>query len=547
MWGNTVWALQTLRQLTTPDGRVPDVEIHDWAAYPLRGFMHDTGRNYQPIELLRQTIDLMSRYKLNLFHWHLTDHPAWRIECRCYPQLNDPRYQRQGRDEGKFYTYEEIRSLIRYARERGVMVMPEIDMPGHSRYFTDTFGFTMDSEEGKKVLADCLKEFFEEIPASLCPWFHVGSDEIHIADPDGFARWVQSLVHASGRIPMAWDPGLPVMEYTIRQGWNAAEAAGGALSRKPGRYVDSFVGYLNYYDPILFAAKAFLHQAGAQAVPDTTRCLGGILCLWNDVRVDDKENISRHNGMLAGMMSFSERFWQGGSPQQETLPEGEGTSPPLRGSRRGSGGLEGLEVGLYPDPSTPAGQALAGMEQRMRMHRDRYYSLAEMRWAPNARLSWTITMGDRQMQAWGGTIDLEALCRQHGLDANARTAAVGETTLTVPHDTVIRAWLGFEVPARSDRMCTGIGEQGRWENDGRCWLNGEPVLPPAAWRAPGAYNYPFHTWHSAMQEEPYPDEQFYWMRQPVTLHLRKGDNKLRIENPHTFPGQRRTFTFIPLD
>ena len=144
--GNRYWALETLRQLTDEQNRVPDVEIHDWAAYPVRGFMHDVGRNYQPLPMLKRTIDLMARYKLNLFHWHLTDNPAWRIECKCYPQLNDARFQRKGRDEGKFYTYDEIRELIAYAAERGIMVMPEIDMPGHSQFFTATFGFTMDSE-----------------------------------------------------------------------------------------------------------------------------------------------------------------------------------------------------------------------------------------------------------------------------------------------------------------------------------------------------------------------------------------------------------------
>ena len=140
--GNEVWARQTLAQLKDEKGRIPDVEIHDWSAYPFRGFMHDTGRNFQTIEMLKETIDLMSLYKINYFHWHLTDNPAWRIECKAYPQLNDPQYQRPGRDCGKFYTYDEIRELIAYAKERGITVMPEIDMPGHSAYFRSAFGFS---------------------------------------------------------------------------------------------------------------------------------------------------------------------------------------------------------------------------------------------------------------------------------------------------------------------------------------------------------------------------------------------------------------------
>ena len=82
------WAMATLRQLTDKDGNVPEVEIVDYPAFPIRGFMHDTGRNFRDIELLKRDIDLMSAYKLNVFHWHLTDNPAWRIESHAYPQLN---------------------------------------------------------------------------------------------------------------------------------------------------------------------------------------------------------------------------------------------------------------------------------------------------------------------------------------------------------------------------------------------------------------------------------------------------------------------------
>ena len=91
LWGNEAWAKQTLRQLTDVNGCVPDVEIHDWASYPIRGFMHDTGRNYQTLDMLKRTIDAMSLYRLNMFHWHLTDSTSWRIECPCFPQLNDPK------------------------------------------------------------------------------------------------------------------------------------------------------------------------------------------------------------------------------------------------------------------------------------------------------------------------------------------------------------------------------------------------------------------------------------------------------------------------
>ena len=137
--------------------RIPDVTIIDYPAFPVRGFMHDTGRNFREIETLKKELDLFAFYKLNVFHWHLTDNPAWRIECRAYPQLNDPQFQRQGRDEGKFYTYDQIRDVISYAKNRGIMVIPEIDMPGHSQYFNKTFGFGMATPEGMKITDKLMK------------------------------------------------------------------------------------------------------------------------------------------------------------------------------------------------------------------------------------------------------------------------------------------------------------------------------------------------------------------------------------------------------
>lgn len=119
--------------------------------------MHDTGRNFRTVDMLKKEIDLFSQYKLNVFHWHLTDNPAWRIECHAYPQLNDPKFQRKGRDEGKFYTYDEIRDVIRYARERGIIIIPEIDMPGHRLVApTCLFAFKQRMERDRNLLSKSI-------------------------------------------------------------------------------------------------------------------------------------------------------------------------------------------------------------------------------------------------------------------------------------------------------------------------------------------------------------------------------------------------------
>ena len=173
-----IWAKATLAQLMDAEGKVPDVKVLDYPAFPIRGFMHDTGRNFRPVETLKKEIELFSSYKLNVFHWHLTDNPAWRIESRCYPQLNDPKYCPADRNPGMFYTYDEIREVIAHAWKFGVTVIPELDIPGHSQYFMTIFGVQMESEKGMKILDKLFEEFLAEIPAEDCPYIHIGSDEV---------------------------------------------------------------------------------------------------------------------------------------------------------------------------------------------------------------------------------------------------------------------------------------------------------------------------------------------------------------------------------
>ena len=504
--GNEVWARQTLAQLKDEKGRIPDVEIHDWSAYPFRGFMHDTGRNFQTIDMLKETIDLMSLYKINYFHWHLTDNPAWRIECKVYPQLNDPQYQRPGRDCGKFYTYDEIRELIAYAKERGITVMPEIDMPGHSAYFRNTFGFSMDSEEGMKVLEECIAEFCEEIPTSMCPYLHIGSDEVYIADPKGFMQFTENLCKKHDRIAMAWDPGLPSDSTTVRQIWNTAAGSNAAQTKKGGKYVDSFMGYLNYYDPIYFTNKVFLHKACAQDIPDTTNALGGILCLWNDVRVDDKTRIALHNGMINGMMVYAERFWNGGEGSWDELAE---------------------------------------FEDKMSYHKDNIVKNHDVRWHPNATTSWRIKIdGNDTLYARGGAIDVNDLCTENSITTGDTVTAWAFTDIYSENDTTIKVWVGFEAAARSNRISGGIGPQGKWENQGRLFVNDIEYFPSQEWNEPEKYAFHFNTWHKPEEEIPYTDEQFYWMREPVTINLKKGNNEVKLFIPKTFKGQRWSFAFL---
>ncbi len=132
--GGRLWApdplgalrgLETFRQLNV-DGHVPVVEIDDHPRFPWRGLHLDVARHWMPIEVVKRNLDGMAAVKLNVFHWHLSDDQGFRIESKRFPKL-----QQLGSD-GLYYTQDQVRDVIAYARDRGIRVVPEFDVPGHT-------------------------------------------------------------------------------------------------------------------------------------------------------------------------------------------------------------------------------------------------------------------------------------------------------------------------------------------------------------------------------------------------------------------------------
>lgn len=201
-----LYGLQTLRQMLQRRGSstwVPAARIVDWPAFGWRGFMHDVGRNPQDVATLKRFADLMARYKYNIFHLHLTDYPGYRIESRVRPELNDPQFQEQTRRPGFFYTFAQLRELIAYCGERGIEVVPKIDMPGHSKYFERAFGFPMQDPRGLEIMQEVVGEFLDEIKT---PHFHMGADEVHVTNP-AFINTMADFIRARGRRLLVWRPG----------------------------------------------------------------------------------------------------------------------------------------------------------------------------------------------------------------------------------------------------------------------------------------------------------------------------------------------------
>ena len=191
------YARQTLNQLEQ-DGKIPCVRIKDYPRFRWRGLMIDCSRHFMSVEQIKQHIDILSQYKINVLHWHLTDDQGWRVEIKKYPRLTEVGAVRREFDgsitEG-YYTQEQIREVVAYAAERFVTVVPEIEMPGHSmaavRSYPELSCTKLAVENfytwGSPDLVLCpgsefTFQFLEDVIAEVAPLFpgkyiHIGGDE----------------------------------------------------------------------------------------------------------------------------------------------------------------------------------------------------------------------------------------------------------------------------------------------------------------------------------------------------------------------------------
>jgi hypothetical protein len=149
-------------------------------------------------------------------------------------------------------------------------------------------------------------------------------------------------------------------------------------------------------------------------------------------------------------------------------------------------------------------------------------------------------------KAWGGVIDLHAICKVNGVTPQAEMEAWLKTEIYVPRDTVITAMVGFESPSRANRISNGIGKQGECEANGRLIVNGIDIHPAKEWNEPEKYGYRYNTWHKPENEEPYTDEQLFWMREPAQVPLKAGWNTIMLYAPRLFAINNWVAAFIPV-
>lgn len=337
--------LQTFLQLVTitSDGfGAPVVSIQDRPRFSWRGLMIDSGRHFMPVAVLERNLDGMEAVKLNVFHWHLSENQGFRVESQKYPKLHE-----LGSD-GLYYTQEEIRGLLAYARDRGIRVVPEFDMPGHSTaWFVGhpelasgsgpyqierkwgVFDPAMDptNEKTYKFLNDFIAEMAKIFPDAF---FHIGGDEVNGKEWDAspgiqayrkahglkdnnalqayFSQRVQELVVKHGKTPIGWDeilvPGVP--KSIVIQSWRGADSLAAAAKQgyrgilSSGYYVDLGWSAARHYavDP--------LGGATANLTPEEQKLvLGGEACMWSEYV--DPENIDSR--IWPRTAAIAERLW----------------------------------------------------------------------------------------------------------------------------------------------------------------------------------------------------------------------------------------------
>lgn len=523
------WARQTMAQLTTDKkGKrlLPLCEITDWPAFRIRGYMHDIGRSYIPVDELKAEIAMLSRFKINTFHWHLTENQAWRLESKLYPQLNAP--ANMERSKGKYYTLAEARDLVEFCRQHHVLLIPEIDMPGHSAAFERTFGFGMQTPEGTRIMKDIIAEACDALDV---PYLHIGTDEVQFTNPQ-FVPEMVAFARSKGKKVISWNPGWKYKkgEIDMTQLWSYRGKA------QPGiPAIDCRFHYANHFDNYadlvaLFNSRIYNQPMGSD---DLAGC---IIAFWNDRYIDNTRQLLDENNFYPYMLTLAERAWRGG----------------------GRGYFDGKTTLLWDDEPEQKAE-FAEFENRMLWHKQHTLKGQPFAYERQADVEWRISDafpndGNLQMSfppeehlAAVGTPETDVKSYEYnGKTYNSRTITGNGIYLRHVWGTLVPEF--YKDPKEnstayatrwiySKKACTAHlyletynysrsesdlpPRVGTWDYKGsKAWINGNEIMPPV-WT---------NTHTERTNELPLRNENCV-SRPPVDIRLNKGWNKLVLKLP----------------
>ncbi len=514
------WGRQTIEQLKYTKKQktyLPQCDITDWPAFRIRGFMHDAGRSFIPVEELEKEIHLLSRYKINTFHWHLTENQAWRLESKRYPQLTAA--ENMERDKGLFYTLDDERKVVECCKRHNMLLIPEIDMPGHSAAFERTFGCTMQSEQGIKILKDILDEVCMTFDV---PYIHIGTDEVQFTNPD-FVPQMVAYLHEKGKKVISWNPGWNYKpgEIDMTQLWSYR---GKAQEGIPA--IDCRFHYANHFDDYadlvaLYNSRIYNKEEGSD---DLAGC---ILAFWNDRYVDNIPQLLAENNFYPYMLTLAERAWRGGG---NCYFDGKGT--------------------LLWDDEPEQLVAFTEFENRMLQQKNGWLAGEPFPYVCQTKMHWRITDafpngGDLQKSfppeevedtvfvydgetyhtrmVTGNSIYLRhvwgTLVPGFFAQPQENHTAYATSWIYSPKERKTGLRLEFQNYSRSESDLPP--QQGTWDYKGsRAWLNGEEIMPPV-W---------INEHQTRSNEIPLRNENCV-ARPPIEITLHKGWNKLMLKLP----------------
>jgi len=366
------YGIETLRQLLPPAifrqaemagvaWSVPGIAIEDLPRFAWRGVHLDVARHFMPKEFVKKLVDLAALNKLNRFHWHLTDDQGWRLEIKQYPRLtqvgawrpqtiigrpdrDSTKWRFDGQPHGGFYTQDDVREIVAYARARFVTIVPEIEMPGHSQAAIaaypelgnrgDTLPVWMGWGVDENILnpGDATVRFYQNVLTevmALFPgrWIHIGGDEapktqwkasplaqtrireLGLKDEDELQSWfthrMDEFLTAHGRTLVGWDeilqgglaPNAVVMSWRGVDGGIAAAQAGHDVVMAPGShtYFDHYQSADTVAEPLaiggylpLDTVYAFEPVPPALTASEARHVLGAQGQLWTEYVPDAK-------------------------------------------------------------------------------------------------------------------------------------------------------------------------------------------------------------------------------------------------------------------
>jgi len=337
--------LETFLQLIAPGSEsftVRALDIDDHPRFPWRGLMLDVSRHWMPAPVIRRNLDAMAAVKFNVFHWHLSDDQGFRVESKVFPKLHE-----LGSD-GRYYTQEEVRAIVDYARDRGIRVIPEFDVPGHaSSWLTGypqlasapgpfhiernwgIFEPTLDvsREETYQFLDALLGEMAALFPD---PYFHIGGDEVldrewrenpgiqafershnledSLALHAYFNHRVQQILTKHGKIMIGWDevlsPGLAT--DVVIQSWRGQKSLRDA-ALKGYHGLLSFGYYLDHMNPASFhyAVDPLGAEAKELNAQQAALILGGEACMWTEYVTEE----TLESRLWPRAAAIAERLW----------------------------------------------------------------------------------------------------------------------------------------------------------------------------------------------------------------------------------------------